>query len=194
MRLFKQLVAVFAVLGVLIGVLMIFAYDVIKIDWVVFMEIQDSYGVQEYDMRTEAGPRPVPAQSIPVEGPAYIPGEGAPTNPVPADEISIARGAQLFSIHCQMCHGETGEGNGTISAFLIKKKPADLTSELVQTKSDHGVSAGVPKQEAFQAVQSQIGEEQTAIRPFAISQRPNQSKNRRIDDDLIDWHGRVIHT
>ena len=136
MRLFKQLVVVFAVIGVLVGVLMIFAYDVIKIDWVVFMEIQDSYGVQEYDMRTEAGPRPVPAQSIPVEGPAYIPGEGAPTNPVPADEISIARGAQLFSIHCQMCHGETGEGNGTISAFLIKKKPADLTSELVQTKSD----------------------------------------------------------
>ena len=129
MRLFKQLVVVFAVIGVLVGVLMIFAYDVIKIDWVVFMEIQDSYGTQEQ-------PLPIPAQSIPVEGPAYIPGEGAPTNPVPADEISIARGAQLFSIHCQMCHGETGEGNGTISAFLIKKKPADLTSELVQTKSD----------------------------------------------------------
>ena len=129
MRLFKQLVVVFAVIGVLVGVLMIFAYDVIKIDWVVFMEIQDSYGTQEQ-------PLPIPAQSIPVEGPAYIPGEGAPTNPVPADEISITRGAQLFSIHCQMCHGETGEGNGTISAFLIKKKPADLTSELVQTKSD----------------------------------------------------------
>ncbi|MDO8753921.1 MAG: hypothetical protein Q7J80_08515, partial [Anaerolineales bacterium] len=61
MRLFKQLVAVFAVLGVLVGALMIFAYDVIKIDWVVFMEIQDSYGTQEQ-------PRPVPARSIPVEG------------------------------------------------------------------------------------------------------------------------------
>src|SRR3990172_3723237 len=129
MRLFKQLVAVFAVLGVLIGGLMIFAYDVIKIDWVVFMEIQPSYGTQEQ-------PRAIPAQSIPVEGAAYIPGAGAPANPVPADETSIARGAQLFAIHCQMCHGETGEGNGTISAFLVKKKPANLTSELVQSKSD----------------------------------------------------------
>ncbi len=129
MRLFKQLLGVSAVLAVLVGILMIFAYDVIKIDWVVFMEIQPSYGTQE-------NPLPVPAQSIPVEGPAYIPGAGAPLNPVPADETSIARGAELFQIHCLMCHGATGQGNGTISAFLVKKKPADLTSDLVQSKSD----------------------------------------------------------
>ncbi len=129
MRLFKQLVAVFAVLLVLVGALGIFAFDVIKIDWISFMEIQPSFGTQEK-------PLAVPAQSIPVEGAAYIPGNGAPTNPVPADETSIARGAQLFATHCQMCHGETGEGNGTVSAFLVKKKPADLTSEAVQSKSD----------------------------------------------------------
>ncbi len=129
MRLFKQLVGVFAVLGVVIGALAVFAFDVVKIDWIVFMEIQDSYGTQEQ-------PRPVPAQSIPVEGAAYVPGAGAPVNPVPADETSIARGAELFAIHCQMCHGESGEGNGTISVFLVKKKPANLTSELVQSKSD----------------------------------------------------------
>ena len=136
MRLFKQLVGVFAVLGVLVGVLMIFTYDVIKIDWIVFMEIQPSYGTQEFDMKTEQGPRPVPAQSIPVEGAAYIPGQGAPTNPVPADETSVARGAELYTIHCLMCHGAAGQGNGTISAFLVKKKPADLTSALVQSKTD----------------------------------------------------------
>jgi len=129
MRLFKQLVVVFAVLGVVIGALAVFAFDVIKVDWVVFMEIQDSYGTQE-------NPLAVPAQSIPVEGAAYIPGNGAPTNPVPADEISIARGAELFTIHCVMCHGATGEGNGTVSAFLVKKKPSNLGSDLVQYKSD----------------------------------------------------------
>ncbi len=129
MRLFKQLVVVFAVLGVLVGALMIFAYDVIKIDWVVFMEIQPSFGTQEE-------PLAVPAQAIPVEGAAYIPGEGAPINPVPADETSIARGAELYAINCKMCHGDAGQGNGTISAFLVKKKPANLTSELVQSKTD----------------------------------------------------------
>jgi mono/diheme cytochrome c family protein len=71
-----------------------------------------------------------------VEGAAYIPGNGAPANPVPADETSIARGSELFVIHCLMCHGAAGEGNGTISAFLVKKKPANLTTDLVQNKSD----------------------------------------------------------
>jgi mono/diheme cytochrome c family protein len=129
MRLFKQLIGVFAVIGLVIGALAIFAFDVIKIDWIVFMEIQDSFGSQEK-------PLVVPAQSIPVEGAAYISGAGAPTNPVPADETSLARGAQLFAINCVMCHGETGQGTGTVAAFLVKKKPADLTSALVQTKSD----------------------------------------------------------
>lgn len=129
MRLFKQLLVVFAVLAALLGLLMVFAYDVIKYDWIVFMEIQSAFDDQE-------APLPVPASSIPVEGAVYLPGMGEPLNPVPADEISVARGAELYQIHCQMCHGESGQGNGTVAAFLVKKKPADLSSEIVQAKSD----------------------------------------------------------
>jgi mono/diheme cytochrome c family protein len=108
---------------------MFFSEDIIKIDWPSFMEIQPSYGAMD-------DPLPVPAQSIPVEGPAYIPGEGTPLNPTVADEASVTRGAKLYAINCKMCHGETGQGNGTIAAFLVNKKPADLTSELVQGKDD----------------------------------------------------------
>ena len=129
MRLFKQLIGVFAVILLIIGVLAIFAFDVVKIEWISFMEIQPSYASQEK-------PLPVPPQSIPVEGAAYIPANGAPSNPVPADETSIARGAELFNINCTQCHGVDGKGSGTIAAFLVKKKPADLTSEAVQAKSD----------------------------------------------------------
>lgn len=129
MRLFKQLIGVFAALLVLLALVSTFAFDVIKIDWIVFMEIQGSFDDQEE-------PRPVPAQSIPVEGAAYLPGMGEPTNPVPADDVSITRGAELYAIHCQMCHGLDGRGTGTIAAFLVKKKPADLTSDAVQAKSD----------------------------------------------------------
>jgi mono/diheme cytochrome c family protein len=117
------------VLAALAGVLMVFAYDVIKLQWVGFMGLQPSYGTQEE-------PLPVPPLSIPVEGAAYIPGNGDPQNPVPADETSIARGAELFAIHCMMCHGQSGAGTGTVAAFLAKKKPADLTSDPVQNKSD----------------------------------------------------------
>ena len=132
MRLFKQLVGVFAVILLVIGALALFAFDVIKIDWVSFMEIQPSYGTQNH-------PLAVPARSIPVEGPAYILANGAPTNPIPADDTSIKRGTQLFTTNCVMCHGVTGQGTGTIAAFLIKKKPADLTSPLVQSKSDGAI-------------------------------------------------------
>lgn len=132
MRLFKQLIGVFAALLLITGTLALFAYDVIKIDWITFMEIQPSFGTQEQ-------PLAVPARSIPVEGAAYLAGGELPTNPVPADEVSVSRGAQLFAAHCSMCHGETGEGTGTIAAFLVKKKPADLTSAAVQSLSDGSI-------------------------------------------------------
>jgi mono/diheme cytochrome c family protein len=129
MRLLKQLLVVFSILVLLAGALMLFSYDVIKIQWVSFMGLQPSFSNQEE-------PLPVPARSIPVEGPAYIPGMGAPANPVPADEASVARGAQLYAIHCQMCHGEKYDGRGPVGNLLRPYLPANLTLPVVQDKSD----------------------------------------------------------
>jgi len=129
MRLVKQLFWVFLTLGVLFGVMMLFTYDVIKIDWVSFMEIQPSFKQME-------SPLPPPSRSIPVEGAVFISGMGAPENPVPADEGSISRGAELFSIHCSQCHGVAADGNGPVAPFLINYKPANLTTDIVQSKSD----------------------------------------------------------
>ncbi|NTV37829.1 MAG: hypothetical protein HGA82_01320 [Anaerolineales bacterium] len=61
MRLFKQLVGVFAVLGIAFAALSLFTFDIAKIDWVTFMEIQPSYRPME-------NPLPVPARSIPITG------------------------------------------------------------------------------------------------------------------------------
>ena len=108
MRLFKQLFWVFFTLGILFGILELFMFDIIKIDWVSFMEIQPSYRPME-------DPLPPPSQSVPVEGAIVIPGMGAPENPTPADDASLARGAELFAINCQMCHGAEGAGNGPVA-------------------------------------------------------------------------------
>lgn len=132
MRLLKQLFRVFVALGVLFAVIELFLFDVIKIEWISFMEIQPTFKQME-------NPLPPPERSIPVEGAIAIPGLGAPENPVPADEASITRGAELYAIHCQMCHGPAGKGNGPIAPFLINFKPADLTAAVAQSKSDGSI-------------------------------------------------------
>jgi len=132
MRLLKQLFWIFLTLGVLFGILLLFTYDIIKIDWVSFMEIQPSYRPME-------DPLLPPERSIPIEGPIAIPGMGAPQNPSAADQASITRGAELYAINCQMCHGVTGQGNGTIAPFLVNFKPANLTTDVVQSKSDGSI-------------------------------------------------------
>ncbi len=128
---FKRLGVLFVALLVLLGIMMLFTYDVIKLQWVSFMALSPA-------MQPMENPLPVPAQSIPVEGPAYIPNMGAPTNPVPADETSIARGRELFMINCQMCHGAEGKGDGTIGALIVNK-PADLTSPIIRALSDGSI-------------------------------------------------------
>lgn len=128
MTLLKQLLVVFLVVGLLFSVLLMFTMDVIKIEWVTFMEVQPSFDAQE-------DPLPVPARSIPVDGPVSIPNMGAPVNPVAADDVSLERGANLYTINCVMCHGVTGEGNGQVAA-LLANKPANLTLDLTQNKSD----------------------------------------------------------
>jgi mono/diheme cytochrome c family protein len=124
----KRFAMIFVVVAVLFGILMLFTYDVIKINWVSFMGIQPAYKPME-------SPLAVPARSIPVDGPISIPNMGAPENPIPADEVSLARGRELFMLNCQMCHGAEGLGNGTISAYIMNQ-PANLTLDVTQSKSD----------------------------------------------------------
>jgi mono/diheme cytochrome c family protein len=127
----RRLALIFVAAGVAFAVVLLFSFDVIKIDWPSFMEIQPSYRPME-------NPLPPPERSIPIEGPVAIPGMGAPENPTKADDASIARGAELYNINCKMCHGQTAEGNGPIAAFLANK-PANLTSPVVQSKSDGSI-------------------------------------------------------
>lgn len=127
----RRLAVLFAAAGFAFAVILLFTYDIIKIEWPSFMEIQPSYRPME-------NPLPIPAHSIPIEGPIAIPGMLPPENPVEADEASITRGAELYDMHCKLCHGQTFEGNGPIAPFLANK-PANLTSPVVQSKSDGSI-------------------------------------------------------
>jgi mono/diheme cytochrome c family protein len=129
-ELFKRLTILVGVVLLLFGFIELFAFDVVKLDWVSFMEIQPAYQPM-YD------PLPVPANSIPVEGVNYLSALGS-NNPVAADAVSLTRGQELYRLNCRMCHGDLGKGDGPISIY-IKNKPADLTGIKVQSLTDAGI-------------------------------------------------------
>jgi mono/diheme cytochrome c family protein len=127
----KRILILLAVVVVLSGVLLVFSYDIVKIDWISFMEIQPSYKPMEQ-------PLPVAANSIPVEGAAYVEGMGAPTNPIEADKVSLTRGAELFSLNCVICHGPQGKGDGVVGAALVNP-PDNLTDAEFRALSDGAI-------------------------------------------------------
>jgi len=121
MAMIKRLVILLVALASPLAIGLLFTYEVIKIDWVSFMEIQPAYSPQE-------DPLPLPARSVPIQGAAYIRELGVPVNPVPADEDSIARGKESYDIACALCHGPEGRGDGPFSGFLAQYPPANLVA------------------------------------------------------------------
>ena len=50
---------------------------------------------------------------------AQIPAEYAGvTNPIPSDDASLARGAELYATNCASCHGDGGMGDGPVGTAL----------------------------------------------------------------------------
>jgi mono/diheme cytochrome c family protein len=110
---------------------LLFTYDIIKINWASNMEFQIAVDYQD-------GPRKwAPGDAIKISG-ASGPAAGIPENPVPADQVSLDRGRELFNRNCTLCHGEAGQGNGPITQFwnAEMRKPANLTEERMKTMSD----------------------------------------------------------
>jgi mono/diheme cytochrome c family protein len=137
---FKRLIIAGMLVLIFLGVVELFAFDIIKIDWVTFMQIQPSFQPMSH-------PLPVPTDAIPVEGAAYSLALGIPSNPVKPDQASLSRGQELYNINCALCHGTDGKGDGPIASHL-QNKPIDLTSFPIHSFTDGGIffiiSIGVP--------------------------------------------------
>ncbi len=107
-------------------------YEKIQADFPSFMEDQISVGYRE-------GPRLLPPEgAVPITGVELPPGKELPTNPVPATPDSIARGKVLYDIHCAVCHGKDGKGDGPVAKYF--KPPAadvaDLTEDRIVKHED----------------------------------------------------------
>lgn len=56
-------------------------------------------------------------------------------NPVKSDAASIAAGKEVWTKHCQSCHGKSGKGDGPKAAQL-KTLPPDLSQADAQRQTD----------------------------------------------------------
>lgn len=121
-------IAVPAAVLILTSLILILAYDIVRIPFPTQMENQDSLGYNQ-------GPRlAAPVNSVPIQGPVLIAGQPA-VEPVTASADSLQRGEVLFGLICRVCHGPTGNGSSPISG-MFNPSPADLTSAKVQNLSD----------------------------------------------------------
>ena len=110
---------------------LLFTFEVIKIPFPTDMADQASVSEQE-------GPRLLPPEgAVPVQGLSVIPDE-SPVNPVPADEVSLQRGRILYGLHCQLCHGEQGHGDGPL-ASRFDRTPQNLTGPSISAEFDGAV-------------------------------------------------------
>ena len=110
---------------------LLFTFEIIRIPFPTNMANQPSFGYQE-------GPRLLPPEgAVPVQGLSVIP-EEFPVNPVPADEVSLQRGAILYGIHCQLCHGPQGHGDGSLAQYF-DRTPQNLTSAQITEEFDGSV-------------------------------------------------------
>lgn len=110
---------------------LLFTFEIIKIPFPTDMDNQPSIDYQE-------GPRLLPPQgAVPVQGLSVIP-EEFPINTVPGDEVSLQRGKILYGIHCQLCHGWEGHGDGPLAGYFTRT-PQDLTGAQISAEFDGSV-------------------------------------------------------
>ena len=56
-------------------------------------------------------------------------------NPEPKSPESLARGRQMYELHCLVCHGEQGRGDGPVGRKFVPQ-PMELNLDYVQLQPD----------------------------------------------------------
>lgn len=56
-------------------------------------------------------------------------------NPVPKSPESLARGREMYELHCIVCHGAQGRGNGPVGRKFVPQ-PMELNFDYVQLQPD----------------------------------------------------------
>ena len=108
---------------------MLLTYQKVRIRF--FTDMADSPAVNY----TESPRRLPPVGAISVSAQPLVVGS-VPHNPVPADEVSLSRGSQLFGIHCAICHGTSGAGDGVLVEYYTDDPPPEINGSNIAVQAD----------------------------------------------------------
>lgn len=124
-------IALLALLFVPLCVALLFTFQIIRIPLPTDMVHSPAIDYQE-------GPRRLPPDgAVPIQGQSIIP-EEFPSNPIASDANSLQRGELLYGIHCALCHGERGAGDGPLAQYF-ERTPENLGSEQAAAEFDGAV-------------------------------------------------------
>ena len=118
----------------------------------------------QLSLKPQEMPIAPPEFSVPIEGREFaqpLTVEQGLQNPVPADDASLARGAESFRIYCTPCHGAEGKGGGEVvkRGFLAA---SDLTGSAARGRTDGYIYSYIRHGGAF-------------MPPYAFALKPEQA-------------------
>ena len=113
-----------------------------SLPWDEDMQNQPSVKAQETEVEISAESVPVggqepfsaPADMIELVRTRLTAGQTL-VNPIDKSPESLQQGSYLYEIHCEVCHGPQGRGNGTVGQKFVPQ-PMDLTLDYVQLQPD----------------------------------------------------------
>ncbi len=106
-------------------------------------DMKDQPSVKTQESAVELPAESVPSDGGELDGPADLPalvrarlkaGEQL-SNPLSEADSDDVRGAEMYEIYCQVCHGVAGAGDGSVG-LKYNPQPMDLTLPYVQQQSD----------------------------------------------------------
>ena len=101
----------------------------------------------------EAPRRTAPAAAVPIQGKLTVTWQSQLSNPADANDASLQRGAELYRINCEMCHGTREAYPGAVGKKLAPP-PTSLHDPRISSLTDGDlfkrITLGFGRMPAFQ--------------------------------------------
>ncbi len=89
------------------------------------------------EQKPAPSPNATPTAATVVPHPAEISAEDkARKNPVPFNEVYVARGKKIYATQCAFCHGERGDGKGEVAYDMKLSLPNFTKPQLLDKRTD----------------------------------------------------------